>query len=45
MNCDQSKIAHIMNNEMQRKFLTSVKRLMKIAQDGRPDVPPSKKVM
>lgn len=27
-----SKVAHIMNNEMQRKYLTSVKRLMRFAQ-------------
>jgi len=32
-----------MNNEMQRKYLTSIKRLMKYAQDKRPDVDPSKK--
>lgn len=39
------QVAHIMNNEMQRKYLTSVKRLIKFAQDKRPDVPPSKKVL
>jgi len=38
-------VAHIMNNELQRKYLTSVKRLMKYAQDKRPDVDPSKKVL
>lgn len=37
-------VAHIMNNEMQRKYLTSIKRLMKYNQDKRPDVAPSKKV-
>jgi pre-mRNA-splicing factor 18 len=40
----ENKVAHVMNNEMQRKYLTSVKRLMAYAQDKRPDVPPSKKV-
>ncbi|KAJ1459296.1 Prp18 domain-containing protein [Pelagophyceae sp. CCMP2097] len=39
------KIAHVMNNEMQRKFLTSIKRLMRISQDRRPDLPPSMKVL
>lgn len=39
-----SKIAHVMNNEEERKYLTSVKRLLTIAQDFRPDVLPSKKV-
>ncbi|KAH8055713.1 hypothetical protein JL722_8059 [Aureococcus anophagefferens] len=37
-------VAHAMNKKMQRKYLTSVKRLMKFAQDQRPDVAPSKKV-
>ena len=39
-----SKVAHVMNNELQRKYLTSVKRLMTFAQTKRPDVPPSMKV-
>jgi pre-mRNA-splicing factor 18 len=37
-----SQPAHIMNNEMQRKYLTSVKRLMTFA-SSRPDVDPSMK--
>lgn len=40
-----SKVAHIMNNELQRKYLSSVKRLMTYAQNLRPDVPPSKKLL
>ena len=40
-----SKVAHVMNNELQRKYLTSVKRLMTFAQKKRPDVPPSMKVL
>ena len=40
-----SKVAHIMNNELQRKYLTSVKRLMTYAQNKRPDVAPSMKVL
>lgn len=40
-----SKVAHMMNNELQRKYLTSVKRLMTFAQGKRPDVPPSMKVL
>ena len=40
-----SKVAHMMNNELQRKYLTSVKRLMTYAQNKRPDVPPSMKVL
>jgi pre-mRNA-splicing factor 18 len=39
-----SKVAHIMNNESQRKYLQSVKRLMTFAQTKRPDIPPSMKV-
>lgn len=42
---EQKNVAHVMNNESQRKYLTSVKRLMKFAQDARPDVAPSKKVL
>ena len=38
------QVAHVMNNEMQRKYLQSVKRLIKFEQSRRPDVPPSKKV-
>jgi hypothetical protein len=37
--------AHVMNNEMQRKYLQSVKRLMRFEQNRRDDVLPSKKVM
>ncbi len=40
-----SKVAHVMNNEAQRKYFTSVKRLMSFAQSKRPDVPPSMKVL
>ena len=38
------KVAHVMNSELQRKYLTSVKRLMTYCQKKRPDVDPSKKV-
>jgi len=44
-NVEQKNVAHVMNNEMQRKYLTSVKRLIKLAQDLRPDLPPSRKVL
>lgn len=40
-----SKVAHMMNNELQRKYLTSVKRLMTYAQNKRTDVAPSMKVL
>ena len=40
-----SKVAHVMNNEQQRKYLTSLKRLMSYAQNQLPDVAPSKKVL
>lgn len=40
-----SKVAHIMNNELERKYLTSVKRLMTFAQNKRPDVAPSMKCL
>lgn len=30
--CTPTQVAHIMNNEMQRKYLTSIKRLMRFAQ-------------
>lgn len=39
-----AKVAHIMNNEQQRKYLTSIKRLISFAQTLRPDIPPSMKV-
>lgn len=41
---ESSKVAHVMNSELQRKYLTSVKRLLSFAQKKRPDVDPSKKV-
>lgn len=40
-----SKVAHVMNNEAQRKYFTSVKRLMTYAQTKRTDIAPSMKVM
>jgi pre-mRNA-splicing factor 18 len=40
-----SKVAHVMNNELQRKYLTSVKRLMTFVQTKRDDIPPSMKVL
>ena len=40
-----SKVAHVMNNEAQRKYFTSVKRLMTYAQTKRTDIPPSMKVL
>ena len=42
---ESSNVAHVMNSELNRKFLTSVKRLMSYAQRKRPDVDPSKKVV
>ena len=42
---EQKNVAHVMNDEAQRKYLTSFKRLMKFEQDRRPDVAPSKKVL
>ncbi|CAJ1946308.1 unnamed protein product [Cylindrotheca closterium] len=39
-----ANVAHVMNSELQRKYLTSVKRLLTYAQKKRPDVDPSKKV-
>jgi pre-mRNA-splicing factor 18 len=39
------QVAHIMNNELQRKYLTSIKRLMTYAQNKRTDVAPSMKVL
>lgn len=40
----ENKVAHVMNSEMSRKYLTSVKRLMSFEQGRRGDVDPSKKV-
>jgi len=40
----ENKTAHVMNSEKQRKYLTSVKRLMNFYQETRDDVAPSKKV-
>jgi len=42
---ESANVAHVMNSEVQRKFLTSVKRLMTYCQKLRPDVDPSKKVL
>ena len=39
-----SNVSHVMQNEMQRKYLHSVKRLLTYCQKLRPDVPPSMKV-
>lgn len=41
---ESSNVAHVMNSELQRKYLTSVKRLLSYAQKKRTDVDPSKKV-
>ena len=41
---ESSNVAHVMNSELQRKYLTSVKRLLTYEQSKRPDVDPSKKV-
>lgn len=41
---ESANVAHVMNSELQRKYLTSVKRLMTYAQKKRDDVAPSKKV-
>lgn len=40
-----NKVAHMMNNELQRKYLTSVMRLISYAQNKSPSVNPSMKVM
>ena len=40
----ENKVAHVMNSEMSRKYLTSVKRLVSYEQGRRKDVNPSKKV-
>jgi len=42
---ESANVAHVMNSEVQRKYLTSVKRLMSYCQKLRPDVSPSKKVL
>lgn len=42
---ESSNVAHVMNSELQRKYLTSVKRLLTYEQKKRTDVDPSKKVM
>jgi len=41
---ESSNVAHVMNSELQRKYLTSVKRLITYCQKKRVDVAPSKKV-
>jgi len=41
---ETSNVAHVMNSELQRKYLTSVKRLLTFDQKRRTDVDPSKKV-
>lgn len=42
---ESGNVAHVMNSELQRKYLTSVKRLMTYNQSKRDDVAPSKKVV
>jgi pre-mRNA-splicing factor 18 len=42
---ESSNVAHVMNSELQRKYLTSVKRLLSYAQKKAENVAPSKKVM
>ena len=42
---ETGKVAHAMNSELQRKYLTSIKRLMTFCQKQRDDVLPSKKVI
>ena len=42
---ESANVAHVMNSELQRKYLTSVKRLLTYAQKKRTDVDPSKKVL
>lgn len=42
---ESANVAHVMNSELQRKYLTSVKRLMSYCQKKREDVAPSKKVL
>ena len=41
---ESSNVAHVMNSELQRKYLTSVKRLMSYAQK-KSSADPSKKVL
>jgi pre-mRNA-splicing factor 18 len=41
---ESANVAHVMNSELQRKYLTSVKRLLTFEQNKRTDVDPSKKV-
>ena len=41
----ESKVAHVMNDETQRKYLQSVKRLMTFAQRVLPPSGPSKAVL
>ena len=42
---ESGNVAHVMNSELQRKYLTSVKRLMTYCQNKQKNVAPSKKVM
>ena len=42
---ESANVAHVMNSELQRKYLTSIKRLLSYYQNIRTDVPPSKKVL
>ena len=41
----EDKVAHVMNDETQRKFLQSIKRLMTFSQRARPPDAPSKCVL
>jgi pre-mRNA-splicing factor 18 len=42
---EAANVAHVMNSELHRKYLTSVKRLMTFAQKKADNVDPSKKVL
>jgi len=42
---ESQNVAHVMNSELQRKYLTSIKRLMTFAQTKRTDILHSKKVL
>ena len=42
---EAANVAHVMNSELHRKYLTSVKRLMTYAQKKADNVDPSKKVL
>jgi pre-mRNA-splicing factor 18 len=42
---ESNNVAHVMNSELQRKYLTSVKRLLTYRQSKAVDVDPSKKVL